>query len=175
MSLAATPSADPAWPTRRGPRPRTTAVNPHEQLDQNAPPDLQDKLVRQVLTWPGVTLGESWISVPGARAFLLDASVAKGRPEAFFGPTTEFAHIHPAYDGSLHAMLSASEAEAIMAAGWGEPHPMAARRGPPINNVMLYGPRDEAELATVVAIVRRSYHFGLSSSDDGGPSSYSRS
>ena len=38
---------------------------------------------------------------------------------------------------------------------------MAARQGPPINNVMLYGPRDEAELAAVFAIVRRSYEFGL--------------
>lgn len=161
MPLTATSSPELSWPMRPGPRPRTTTVNPHEQMDQNAPPSLQDELVRRVLALPGVTLGESWISVPGARAFLLDASLAKGHAEAFFGPTTEFAHIHPAYDGSLHAKLSAPDAEQVMAAGWGEPHPMAARQGPPINNVMLYGPRDEAELATVFAIVRRSYDFGL--------------
>ena len=161
MPLTATPPPKLSWPTRPGPRPRTRTVNPHEQLDQNAPPGLQDELVRLVLALPCVTLGESWISVPGARAFLLDASAAKGRPDAFFGPTTEFAHIHPAYDGSLHAKLDTLDAEAAMAAGWGEPHPMAARQGPPINNVMLYGPRDEAELAAVFAIVRRSYEFGL--------------
>lgn len=163
MSLTAISRPDQSWPQRPGPRPRTTTVNPHEQLDQNAPHDLQDRLVSQVLTLPGVMLGESWISVPGSRAFLLDASVSKGRPEAFFGPTTEFAHIHPAHDGSLHAKLPAADAEKIMAAGWGEPHPMAARHGPPINNVMLYGPRDEAELATLLAILRRSYDFGLGS------------
>ena len=80
-------------------------------------------------------------------------------PEAFFGPTTEFAHVHPAHDGSLHAKLPPALAQAAAEAGWAEPHPMAARRGPPITNMMLYGPRDDAELDVVVELVRWSYRF----------------
>ena len=159
MSVATIASTSRAWPARPGPRPRTTAVNPHSQLDQNAPPALQDELARRVLLFPGVGLGESWISVPGSRAFLLQRTLAGGGPDAFFGPTTEFAHIHPHRDGSLHAKLPPEVAAAVVAAGWGEPHPMALRQGPPVTNILLYGPRDEAELDTVLEIVRRSYDF----------------
>lgn len=159
MFLATISSTSCAWPARPGPRPRTTAVNPHSQLDQNAPPVLQDELVRRVLLFPGVELGESWISTPGSRAFLLHRTLAGGDPDAFFGPTTEFAHIHPHRDGSLHAKLPPETAAAVVAAGWGEPHPMALRQGPPVTNILLYGPRDEAELETVLAIVQRSHQF----------------
>ena len=134
-------------------------------MDQNAPVALQDELVRRVLALEGVMLGESWISVPGARAFHIESRLAAAEPEAFFGPTTEFAHVHPAFDGSLHAKLPHALALAAIEAGWAEPHPMAARRGPPITNVMLYGPRDGGELETVFELVRCSYRFARGLTD----------
>ena len=59
-------------PPRAGDRPRTTPVNPHTQLDQNAPTDLQDRLRDHALSLPGVRRGPSNVSVPGAVAFFLD-------------------------------------------------------------------------------------------------------
>lgn len=145
-------------PIRSGSRPATTRVNPHEQLEQNAPAKLQDDLIRHVLAWPHVTLGDSFISY-GSRAFLLDEKAIGGPPEAFLGPTNEFAHVHVPADGSLHAKLPPEVGVAAQDAGWAEPHPMAARQGPPITNYMLYGPRDAAELAVIVSLLRSSYDY----------------
>jgi len=56
---------------RAGPRPRTTTTNPHTQLDQNAPPDLQERVFEIGRSLFGVAVRPSRVSVPGARAFHL--------------------------------------------------------------------------------------------------------
>jgi len=61
-----------SFPARIGPRPSTTEVNPHTQVDQNAPAGLQDQLRDHALSLPGVRAGTSNVSVPGAVAFFLD-------------------------------------------------------------------------------------------------------
>lgn len=145
-------------PARSGPRPRTTPVNPHQQLDQNAPRHLQEALLERTRALPGVRVGPSGISVPGARAFILDEELAAGPPEAFM-VGREFAHLHPPYDGSLHLMLPEDAARAAVAKGWGELHPVARWGWLPPTALMVYGPRDEKELEAVWLIVQASYAF----------------
>src|SRR2546422_7807319 len=53
---------------RAGPRPRTTATNPHTQLDQNAPPDLQERVFEIGRSLSGVAGGPSPGSGSRARA-----------------------------------------------------------------------------------------------------------
>ena len=143
-------------PVRSGPPPSTTPTNPHQQLDQNAPAELQEKLYERTRTLPGVVEGPSGISVPGARAFLLEE--AGGPPEAFL-IGKEFAHLHPRYDGSLHLTLPPDLAAEALEKGWGKPHPLAGKYGVPSTVVMIYGPRNEEELEVVWGIVRASYDF----------------
>ena len=114
-------------PARAGERPRTTPTNPHTQLDQQ-PSDLRwvEELARRVLALPGVIEAPSRISVPGARALVLAPEEATGPPEAFL-IGREFAHLHPAPDHSLHAMLPTETVADAVAAGWAEPHPVALR------------------------------------------------
>jgi hypothetical protein len=81
-----------------------------------------------------------------------------GPPEAFM-IDREFAHFHPAPDHSLHAMLPPVLANAAVAAGWAEPHPVALRGLIPPTAVMLYAPRDEAELDVLERLVRGSHAF----------------
>lgn len=131
---------------------------PHQQLDQNAPPDLQEELFERCRLLPGVIVGRSHVSVPGARAFHLDPDLAGGEPEAFMRGT-EFAHLHPAYDGSLHLALPADTARTVIAAGWGEHHPLVEQGVMPATQLMVYGPRDADELEVVWAIVEQSYAF----------------
>jgi len=145
-------------PERRGPRPRTTPTNPHQQLDQNAPIHLQEALFERARALPGVRVGPSRISVPGARAFILDEELAAGPPEAFL-VDREFAHLHPPYDGSLHLMLPETTARLVVAKGWGELHPLARRGWLPPTAIMVYGPRDEDELEVVWTILQASYAF----------------
>jgi hypothetical protein len=100
---------------RRGTKPRTTSTNPHTQLDQNAPVDLQEAVFAHVSALPGVRVGASHVSVPGARAFHLDDT---GNREAdAFMVEREFAHLHPASDGSLHAALPPEHVELAISNG----------------------------------------------------------
>lgn len=144
--------------TRRiGPRPRTTPTNPHTQLDQNAPSHLQERVFEMARSLAGVAVGPSTVSVPGARAFHLPGSSQSAR-EAFM-IEREFAHIHPPGDGSLHMALPPAIVDVVIDNGWAERHPLAGRYGLPANIVMVYGPRDEDELAVVSDLVRASHAF----------------
>jgi hypothetical protein len=149
-------------PRRVGARPRTTPTNPHTQLDQQ-PTDSRwtEELARRVFALPGVVAVPSRISVPGARALVLAPGEAVGPPEAFL-IDREFAHLHPAPDHSLHAMLPIELVSEAVAAGWAEPHPVALRGLIPSNAVMLYAPRDEAELDVIERLVRASHAFARS-------------
>jgi phospholipase/carboxylesterase len=142
---------------RTGPRPRTTPTNPHTQLDQNAPFALQERIFSGARDLPGVVVGPSHVSVPGARAFHLPA--CRQPAEAGFMLEREFAHLHPRRDGSLHMSLPPAIVETVVDNGWAEYHPLAGKHGLPTNIVMVYGPRDEAELDIVSALVRASHAY----------------
>jgi hypothetical protein len=147
---------------RSGPRPRTTPTNPHTQLDQNAPVALQEKVFAQARGLAGVVVGASHVSVPGARAFHLPD--CKQPATGGFMIEREFAHVHPANDGSLHMALPSAIVDTVIDHGWAERHPLAGRHGLPNNIVMVYGPRDDAELEVIVALVRAS-HAGACKSE----------
>lgn len=144
---------------RQGPRPSTTRGLPHMQLDQQpTDPSLRERLAERVFALPGVVEGPTGISVPGARALLLDRSIAHGPPEAFF-IGGEFAHIHPGADHSMHICLDPEFAEAVCAAGWGEAHPLVAAGEVPPSFVLVYAPRDDLELGLVLRLVEASHRF----------------
>ena len=144
---------------RRGDRPRTTPTNPHTQLDQQ-PVDvaLLQELAKRLFALPGVVERPSGISVPGARALTLAPGEPAGPREAFM-IDREFAHLHPAPDHSLHAMLPTDVAQAAIDAGWAELHPVVRLGFLPPTAVMLYAPRDESELAVVQQLVEASHRF----------------
>jgi hypothetical protein len=75
----------PILRNRAGAPPEVTGPRPHAQRSQNAPTHLQEELARRALELPGVSESESRVSVPGARAFVLDEATAGGPAEAFQG------------------------------------------------------------------------------------------
>jgi phospholipase/carboxylesterase len=144
---------------RPGPAPNVAYEIPQQQLDQNAPADLQERVFSHVADLPGVRTQASAISVPGARAFVLDRADAAGAAESFIVRAAgEFAHLHPGYDGSLHVTLPQRHAADVIAKCWGVTHPLAGVRLAP-GMVMLFGPRDEHELAAVTAILDEAHAF----------------
>lgn len=152
-------------PDRQGAPPETSRPSrerpfPHSQLNQNAPRELQEALFERARELPGVTVGDSLVSVPGARAFHLDDEHAEG-PRSAFQAGTEFAHLHPPHDGSLHLTLPPGAYEEVRAKGWGEPHPVSG-------TMMLFGPRDDSELEIVWKIVQSSYRFATGVLRDDG-------
>lgn len=146
-------------PARGGVRPRTTPSNPHTQLDQQPHDDRPRSLLEKRLAQlPGVVWRPSMISVPGARALTLPPEAAHGPPEAFM-IGTEFAHLHPAPDQSLHLVVPPDVASGLIQAGWAELHPVARRGLITSGAVMVYAPRDEEEAEVVCQIVTASFEY----------------
>jgi len=146
-------------PARKGVRPRATLSNPHTQLDQQPDDDRPRRLLEERLAQlPGVVWRPSMISVPGARALTLPADDAQGPPGAFM-IGTEFAHLHPAPDHSLHLVLPPDVASHVIEAGWAEQHPVARRGLITSGAVMVYAPRDEEEAELVAQIVTAAFEY----------------
>lgn len=145
-------------PERRGPRPQTTPTNPHMQLDQLPAGRVIAALAGALFALPGVREQPSAISVPGARALWLEPNDARGPRDAFL-VGREFAHLHPPPEGSLHVALPPSLASEAISRGWAEIHPVARLGLIPGNVVMLYAPRDDAEVAVVLGLVRAALAF----------------
>lgn len=143
-------------PARKGPNPETTSPTrdnpmPHKQISQNAPAEMQEALFARMQTLADTTIGDSLVSVPGARALHLCEDCAKGPAEAF-QRGREFAHLHPPHDGSLHMTLPPKLYDEVLAKGWGEPHPVSG-------TMMVWGPRNEAELEVVWSLVEASHRY----------------
>jgi hypothetical protein len=139
-------------PQRPGTKPKTTPQTPHQQLDQISPVELQERLWQRMLTLPCVFDRPSGISVHGTRALWLQDPTDR----AAFMIGAEFAHLHPAYDGSLHMTLDPASHAIALAGGWAEPHPLAGRYAP-TSTVLVYGARDEYELEILWWLVQQSW------------------
>lgn len=151
----------PTLPIRAGLRPSTTPGLPHKQIDQQPTDEsIRGRLAERIFALPGVSEGPTGVSVPGARALLLDRAAAGGPAEAFF-KGGEFAHLHPDEDQSMHVCLAPDLAVVACKAGWAEPHPLVITGELPSTHVLVYAPRNELELEVVASLVEASHHFAI--------------
>ena len=155
-------------PPRIGPKPTTTDYAPHEQLDQNPTSETYALLKDKAFSFPLVERRPSIISVPGAEALWLKKVPEQGCAEAFMRGN-EFAHVHPPYDGSMHAMLPLEAVRDLLKKGWGEMHPLVRTGALPQTSVMVFGPRDEEELEIILHILSVSYDLARGKLDSGLP------
>lgn len=143
-------------PNRETPIPETTNGVPHVQIGVQAVPELSEELLRRVNELPGVTLGPTRVSLPGAVGFQLNEDHEIARPDVIVGGR-EFAHLHP--DGSLHASLSPELAQVAIQLGWAVAHPWADQREGWEGFVMIYSPATQEELNVVIQLIEQSYRF----------------
>jgi len=155
---------DGALPRRAGEPPETTAAIPHRQTSQIPPPELREALWERLVGLDGVTAGEATVGPPGTRSLLLDRGAALGPDTAYLMPGDgEFAHVHPPDDGAVHLVLPDGLAYDAVAKGWAVPHPLAGLRLGS-GAVLIPGPRDDAELAVVSAIVAAAHRYATAPS-----------
>ena len=148
------------FPTRPGPEPTITTEEPQEQLDQLGPEEVWDELLRRANELPGVTEGDSVISVKGARAFFLPEEMIKGPKDSLI-MENEFAHIHPRPDSSWHLQLPHELAVLAISGGWGRIHTVVWMGDAPANSMMLYSPRNTEEMEIVWGLVQESYRYAI--------------
>ena len=150
-----------ALPNRAGSEPSTPSRVPHIQIDQNAPVEMQQILLAGMQNLPDVRLWQDTpYSLPPAVGWVLPEGLREG-PENAYSAEGEFGHSHRPEDGSMHLRVPAAAARMIFDKGWGILHPFsAAVTGErEVNYIMVYGPRDEEEVAAAWVIVQLSYAF----------------
>ena len=142
---------------RSGPRPQTSNEGPHRQLSAQSSPALWGTLVARAFALPHVIEHFSSVSPPSSRALLFDDLREVLVPETSLAPDgpLEPVHVHGVFDTSLHLCLPHDRAVEVCEAGWGEPHQFADFG----TEIMVYGPRDAAELEITLGFIEESLAF----------------
>jgi hypothetical protein len=149
-------------PQRAGPRPVVAGIAPHRQRSQRPPAPIFASLragIEQLAhAHPRrLLLGTSCLEKHGPGLFVVPAG-AWGEMTALLRCGREVCHAHPSDGGSLHLTLHPADEANVLNAGWGELHPLARggwlTRFVPQRFMMVYAPRDEAELEVVLAVVK---------------------
>nr|POE56867.1 hypothetical protein CFP56_70119 [Quercus suber] len=136
---------------RKGPRPATRGIAPHRQVTQRASHETFVKLASAINM---MASSNDTLEKHGTGLFSTSpvARTCGG----------EICHVHPS-DGSMHMTLHVADANLVLDAGWGERHPIARggwfERFVPGGFMMVYAPRNDAEIRTVLQIVRASTWF----------------
>lgn len=144
---------------RAGPRPTVLGIIPHRQINQQAP--------EHIFTLLNATLDNLANRYPHLLEMKTSCFESHSRglfskkPLQHKGHTTcggEICHMH-SVDGSMHLTLHPDDAARVIDAGWGERHPLAVGwhgYGKFLNEsfVLVYAPRNEDEVKTVVEIVK---------------------
>ena len=74
-----------ALPKRDTPVPQTTNGVPHVQIGIDAVPEISEALLHRVAQLPGVSLGATRVSLPGAIGFQLEDGMPLAHPEVIVG------------------------------------------------------------------------------------------
>lgn len=147
---------------RSGERPRTSTDGAHAQLSDQSSPELWGRLVARVFALPGVSEVHSQVSPASSRAVMLDDLRTARHPSTSlsYADPVEPVHLHGVHDTSVHLCLPPDIVGQVIDAGWGELHPY----GDHGTEMMVYGPRDEAEVEVVLSLVEASIAFARGTS-----------
>ena len=143
-------------PARAGARPRVAPHPvPHRQLTEHAPAPV---LARLVAAFEAAVAGDRarlrWATSHFERhnraVTLVEGCCSHADALATHG---EVAHVHPS-DGSMHMVLSASDAAHVVERGWGERHGLAGvALGLPLTYTLIYAPRDDDEVGLAAGML----------------------
>lgn len=151
-------------PRRSGDRPDVPGyVAPQRQVTQQGGEDTRERMTAFLSALaarnPGfLVMKPSGLEGVGTPALWLDPEAVE--PPAYMrGTRGELAHVHP--EASSHVTVSLADAEELVRLGWAERHRLSgvAGTGIPLGYVMVYAPRDEAELGVWKAAVRAGLLF----------------
>lgn len=160
--------------------PRSSAWPPQRQENQRASPSteaaINSLLKRKAVQNPATLVMEKSFFEPHLRALKrrLPAGAVAGAPGTAAEWGGEIAHAH--YESSAHVVLHPADAAELIRAGWGERHPLACcaehwlwrfyhhswrgvRLPLPNNFVLVYAPRNQAEMAVFERIVNAAIWF----------------
>ncbi|KAH7398947.1 hypothetical protein DE146DRAFT_512817 [Phaeosphaeria sp. MPI-PUGE-AT-0046c] len=86
----------------------------------------------------------------------------------------EISHVHAGTDGSIHAILHPRDCVTVLEKRWGQRHALSGAESLkriagfsiPLNYVLVYAPRDNAELEVAMAIIKASIQYMTGSREE---------
>ena len=155
MAANLTPTQD--LPARKGPRPKTMPGPLHIQCNEHGDRKYLEQLVDKVRKWPHIESAQSMVGRPSSIFLRLKETATTGEPEAFV-TDREFARILLAAP-TIYLELPLVCAHWAVVRRWSEPHYLASCGLMPAGTVVVYTPRDEAELEVCSFFFEESYRF----------------
>lgn len=154
-------------PKRKGSRPTVAPFAiPHRQTDQHNDSTIRRKQSKLIESQAAQQQGQlsykrSFFERHNNALFVKD-SVA-GNPAMMPITHAEIGHMHPS-DGSMHMILSPSDAKVVIESGWGELHGLAGQVFAPGRELapgymMIYSPRTEKELEVTKQILEAAIKY----------------
>ncbi|KAF1963085.1 hypothetical protein CC80DRAFT_512294 [Byssothecium circinans] len=159
-------------PKRRSPKPR---IGPHpvpqRQLEQLPGDEMRQKLVDsfyelgQRAQQKGlVEIKQSFYEQHHSALFV---SPQRTWHQVAQQTSGEFSHIHAGVDGSIHVVLHPKDCKKVFESGWGQRHGFSGvgmlqkipRVRLPVNYILIYAPRDDAELDVALKIVEAAIQY----------------
>lgn len=120
--------------------------------------------MRRSLRLTDVRWQQSRMASPDCHALCLPSGLANGPDDAFIDES-EFCHLHPLPDGSIHLTLPNPLRDRVVAMGWAERHPAARSGIMPPTLTMVYAPRDSYELEIVFHLIWISCQYARGSNE----------
>jgi hypothetical protein len=142
---------------RPGTRPPLDPRHPSPQLDQTSPPAVRTRLLELAATLEGVSVGPRR---EDGDPLALEPELARGQPEAFLAGL-EFAIVRD--DGSVQLALAPGWGQKVLDRGWATILPVARYMAGAVvpGRLVVYAPRDDADLRAVWAIARAAHIFAV--------------
>lgn len=106
-----------------------------------------------VSSWVRVNAAPSQRAAAGTVGLFLPEGASRAPSCDCFLIGAEFAHHHPQTDGGLHLVLPPQWHAAAIEKGWAVPHTWAGRPSVSRWTILLFAPRDDAELAVAKRLV----------------------
>jgi len=144
---------------RSGTTPQVPNMVPHQQLDQNSPPEILERLKSFLFSMDHVEEKRSGTSLPSALGAYIKSSIKVNSKI-----NLEFNHIHmEPGPGSQHLVIREKDFFKVIENGWGIKHPWSDRL---IEDgyilMMVYAPRNDNDLENVKRIISAAWHLALS-------------
>jgi phospholipase/carboxylesterase len=136
-------------------------------LDQWPPAQIAVELLARASRLPDVEVRQSRMASATTSALSIAPGRAFGPPEAFID-ATEFCHLLPPPEGTLHLTLPPAERAFAIEFGWGEQHPVGRAGSLSHCLVTLYAPRNPEELEVVMQLIQSSWEFARGIADAEG-------
>jgi hypothetical protein len=172
LSSGETGFLSPILPERDSSRPR---LGPHpvpqRQLSQLPSVEMRQRLITRFEALGRVAKERGLVDVKTSlyerQHSALFVSQNVEWPPVAYQSRGEISHIHAGKDGSIHVVLHPRDCMTVLEKKWGQRHALSgvesikrvAGFAIPLNYILIYAPRDDAELEATMSIVKASIQY----------------